>query len=141
MLRRQPLELEQPLRKQPQQEWQQPDRPPPSLELPPEYPLWTQASQQVRPALERLALLAFPQPAPVLLQLRELLPQAFRLQVEPLLRLPQPSGLGSLLRCLMWKASFRPSRLTSRAEWQRIDSVDTLCPPLDRTDSVNIPSD
>jgi hypothetical protein len=50
---------------------------------------------------------------------------------ESLLALPQQplSEPGSLLKYLLWKASFRPSRLTSRAEWQRIDIVDTLCPP------------
>lgn len=111
---------------------------PPWRESQPEYLLSNRVYQREVPALEQPEPQALPRPAmvPASPQRQEPL-----LPAEPMLRQPRPSGLGFSLKYLMWKASFRPSRLTSRAEWQRIDSVDTLCPPLDRTDSVNIPSD
>lgn len=120
-----------------QQELRRQEPPPPSPVLQQGCLLWTLTWQPAQLASEQPAPLgSLQQELAVPTQLEGPLPPA-----EPTLRLPQPFGLGFSLRYLMWKASFRPSRLTSRAEWQRIDSVDTLCPPLDRTDSVNIPSD
>lgn len=103
----------------------------------PEYLLWNRAwPPEPLASVLRRAPLALPPPVPVQ-RTQALEPPA---QESLTTRLPRLFELGSLPEYLLWKASSRPSRLTSRAEWQRFDGVDTICPPLERTDSVNIPA-
>ena len=106
------------------------------LGLQPEYPWLTPVLQPAQRVLDSLVLVPpkLQEPAPVRARVSLLV-----VATPPPLQ--QLSAHEFLLKYQMWKAFSRPSRLTSRAEWQRIDSVDTLCPPYERTDSVNIHSD